>query len=97
VDGLTVGPAARLNLRRVLAVSAASRGRTNEQRMAAGNSLPQALAALPRITTPCAACAWPMWGDAEPPPRPARYCGEASMPGRSWCRAHFARVFNKGE
>lgn len=77
---------ARSHFRRLQALSAVSRGRSNEQRRDRGSFLPMLLAEVGR---PCATC---QWIDGEPTRRALR-CGAPSIAGKSWCGDHYWRVF----
>jgi len=51
---------------------------------------------MPGTLAPASTCQFPLWPDAGRPPRPPRYCGQASIAGASYCAAHQARCWGRG-
>jgi hypothetical protein len=85
---------ARSHYRRLAALSAASRGKSNDERRRGAGARPQTLACdpAPASETRSRGCQWPMWPGGRVP-RPAPFCGAARVDGGSYCAAHRAIAF----
>jgi hypothetical protein len=82
--------AARSNLRRLVALSATSRGRSNDARRRGMGAVPLALCGGPDVIY--RTCQFPTWTTPHPP-RPALFCGAPTRDGEPWCEACRAIVF----
>ena len=83
----------RSELRRLLALSRASRGKGNAARKAERQApaMPEPYQAPPPHTH--RTCQWPGWPDGEKPPRPPLFCGAPTRPGGPYCRDHAAIAY----
>lgn len=51
------------------------------------------VATRPVFVGPTTSCCFPLWKHQERAPRPPIFCGEVSIPGRSYCETHYRRCY----